>query len=170
MLTWFSSIGNWTNCTKLTGDKQGTPSGLTPCTAPQVIIQNKLPTIHICLSPSLSLGSSALSSASSELGYSTTMATVLETFTLPRCSALRSRALSPMVSSLASSPAARLGLPQFRGLKVVPTRSAGSVSSGSSSRVARRRGAIVCEAQETAVVGQYRKLYISRLLVHCRFF
>ncbi|GMN44835.1 hypothetical protein TIFTF001_014027 [Ficus carica] len=80
------------------------------------------------------------------------MATVLETFTLPRCSALPSRALSPMAISSASSPAARLGLPQFRGLKVAPTRSAGSVSSGPTSRVARRRGAIVCEAQETAVV------------------
>ncbi|EXB51369.1 Thioredoxin M4 [Morus notabilis] len=82
------------------------------------------------------------------------MATVLETLTLPRCFALPSRGLSPMATSSASSLVARLGLPQFRGLKVaqsLSTRSVGSVSSGPSSRVGRRGGAIVCEAQETAV-------------------
>ncbi|KAM6584568.1 hypothetical protein CsatB_011570 [Cannabis sativa] len=79
------------------------------------------------------------------------MAAVFETLTVPRCSALPSRALSPIATSSASSLAARRALPQVRGLKLTPTRSLGSVSSAPSSRITRRGGLVVCEAQDTAV-------------------
>ncbi|PON32229.1 Thioredoxin [Parasponia andersonii] len=81
------------------------------------------------------------------------MATVLETLTLPRCSALPSRALSPISTSSASSLASRRGLPQFRGLKLTSTLSLRSLSSAPSSKLTRRAGFVVCEAQETAVSG-----------------
>ncbi|KAJ0101097.1 hypothetical protein Patl1_04622 [Pistacia atlantica] len=75
------------------------------------------------------------------------MAAVLECVSVPRASA--SPAVSPakLSSSSVSSISARRRLPQFKGLKVVPTRSFGS----SSSLKLGRGGRIVCEAQETAV-------------------
>ncbi|KAL5572973.1 hypothetical protein UlMin_022570 [Ulmus minor] len=80
------------------------------------------------------------------------MATVLESVAIPRCSALPSRGVSPVVASSVSSPFGGRGLPQFRGLKVAPSLSARSlVSSGRSSRVARRGGLIFCEAQTAEV-------------------
>ncbi|XP_031254365.1 uncharacterized protein LOC116112365 [Pistacia vera] len=80
------------------------------------------------------------------------MAAVLECVSVPRASA--SPAVSPakLSSSSVSSISARRRLPQFKGLKVVPTRSFGSVSHRQSSSLKLGRGGrIVCEAQETAV-------------------
>ena len=81
------------------------------------------------------------------------MATVLESVTIPRSYAIPSSTMSPITSSSVSSLSGRRNsakLPEFRGLKIRPssvTRSLGSVSS----RLVRRSGGIVCEAQETAV-------------------
>ncbi|KAK9268870.1 hypothetical protein L1049_000635 [Liquidambar formosana] len=83
------------------------------------------------------------------------MATVFESLTVPRSSALPSSAFSPIVTSSVSTLSGRRNsgkLPEFRGLKIRPssaTRSSGSVSP--SLRLGRRRGGIVCETQETAV-------------------
>lgn len=80
------------------------------------------------------------------------MATVLECVTVPR--AAPSPACSPakLSSSSVSSISARRRLPEFKGLKVVPIRSHGSVNHGQNSSLKLGRGGrIVCEAQDTAV-------------------
>ncbi|XP_050371215.1 uncharacterized protein LOC126789163 [Argentina anserina] len=80
------------------------------------------------------------------------MATVLESFLVPRSSALPSAAHSPIADSSVSSITGRLGLPNYSGLKVSSalrtSRSAGSLSYGPARR---RRGLTICEAQDTAV-------------------
>uniref|UniRef100_A0A2N9ENA3 Thioredoxin domain-containing protein n=1 Tax=Fagus sylvatica TaxID=28930 RepID=A0A2N9ENA3_FAGSY len=80
------------------------------------------------------------------------MATVLESLTVPRSSALLpSFTRSHIAASSVSSLSARR-LPLFTGLKVKQSftaRSLGSVTS--SSRLARRGGLVVCEAQDTAI-------------------
>ena len=85
------------------------------------------------------------------------MATVLESLTVPRSSALLpSFTRSHIAASSVSSLSARR-LPLFTGLKVkqsITARSLGSVTS--SSRLARRGGLVVCEAQDTAIEGQDR--------------
>ncbi|KAF5460962.1 hypothetical protein F2P56_020797 [Juglans regia] len=78
------------------------------------------------------------------------MATVLESLIVPRASTLPSLTISPIA---ASSFSARR-LPRFGGLRARPSfsiRSFGSVSPIPSSRLARRGGLVVCEAQDTAV-------------------
>lgn len=86
------------------------------------------------------------------------MATVLECVAVPRASP--SPAFSSpakLSSSSVNSISGRRKLAEFKGLKVRPVRSFGSVSQGPSSRFRLRRGAqIVCEAQNTAVEGQNR--------------
>lgn len=82
---------------------------------------------------------------------------MLECVSVPRASV--SLAFSPvkLSPSSVSSISARRRLPEFKGLKVFPTRSFGSVSySQSSSLKFGRGGRIVCEAQETAVDGEDR--------------
>ncbi|KAL6199173.1 hypothetical protein ACLB2K_028959 [Fragaria x ananassa] len=80
------------------------------------------------------------------------MATVLESIVVPRSSALPSASLSPIAASSVSSRTGRLGLPHFTGLKVrsalQTSRSVGSLTYGPARR---RRGLVVCEAQDTAV-------------------
>lgn len=86
------------------------------------------------------------------------MATVLECVAVPRASA-SSVFSSPakLSSSSINSISGRRKFAEFKGLKVRPVRSFGSVSQGSSSSFRLRRGAqIVCEAQETAVEGPNR--------------
>ncbi|KAB1216583.1 Thioredoxin M4, chloroplastic [Morella rubra] len=81
------------------------------------------------------------------------MATVLESLTVPRLPTLPSPTLFPIAASSVHSLSARR-LHRFRGLKVRPSlaaRSFGSVSPITSSRLARRGGLVVCEAQDTAV-------------------
>ncbi|XP_059662631.1 uncharacterized protein LOC132308541 [Cornus florida] len=81
------------------------------------------------------------------------MAGVLETLTVPRTSVIPSATLSPIANlSVCALSGSRksIKLPEFRGLKIQSTSSSRSVAS-SSSRVVRRGGRIVCEAQETAV-------------------
>ena len=77
------------------------------------------------------------------------MAAVLETITVPRASALPSSSLAPVAGYSFSGPRSSVRFPQYRGLKIQPTRS--SVSTSSSSKVVPRGGRIVCEAQNTAV-------------------
>ncbi|CAI9088650.1 OLC1v1023046C1 [Oldenlandia corymbosa var. corymbosa] len=77
------------------------------------------------------------------------MAAVLETLTVPRASAaLPSASFAPIAGS---SFTIRVRFSEFKGLKIQPTRSS-SLTSSSSSRLARRGSKIVCEAQDTAVV------------------
>lgn len=78
------------------------------------------------------------------------MAAVLETLTVPRASNFPAIS-SPSVCSL-SGHRSSIKLPKSTGLKIQSVRVTGSVSS--SSRLVRRVGRIVSEAQETAVVGQ----------------
>ncbi|XP_054814816.1 uncharacterized protein LOC129315256 [Prosopis cineraria] len=81
------------------------------------------------------------------------MATILEPIAVSRSSSLPSATFSPITASSAL-PGHRTSakLPHYSGLKLRPiaiTRSAGSLNS--SSRIARRGGRVVCEAQDTAV-------------------
>ncbi|CAK9183017.1 unnamed protein product [Ilex paraguariensis] len=80
------------------------------------------------------------------------MAGVLETFAVPRASAMPAVSFFPIFSSSVFTLSGRTRssrLPDFRGLKIQSTRSSASVSSNS--RLVRRGGRIVCEAQETAI-------------------
>ncbi|XP_059661520.1 uncharacterized protein LOC132307707 [Cornus florida] len=83
------------------------------------------------------------------------MAGVLETLTVPRHAGLPAASLAPISSSSISALSGScksVNLPEFRGLKIqsrYSSRFMGSVSSRS--RLVRRGGRIVCEAQETAV-------------------
>lgn len=87
------------------------------------------------------------------------MATVLECVTVPRASAFPVISPAKRSSSSISSISSSRGFLEFKGLKVRPTRSFGSVSKGSNSSLRLRRGGrIVCEAQETAVKGENGKL------------
>ncbi|KAK9209245.1 hypothetical protein WN944_001609 [Citrus x changshan-huyou] len=81
------------------------------------------------------------------------MATVLECVAVPRASASPIFSFPAKLSSSSiNSISGRRKFAEFKGLKVRPVRSFGSVSQGSSSSFRLRRGAqIVCEAQETAV-------------------
>ncbi|XP_062011316.1 uncharacterized protein LOC133727933 [Rosa rugosa] len=84
------------------------------------------------------------------------MATVLESIVIPRSSALPSPTLSPIAASSVSSLTGRRELPHYSGLKVSSAlqtaRSVGSLSYGPASGLARRRrGLVLCEAQDTAV-------------------
>ncbi|GFP90217.1 hypothetical protein PHJA_001165600 [Phtheirospermum japonicum] len=79
------------------------------------------------------------------------MAAVLETLTIPRASAILSAPLAPVAgSSVSRRGSTRFS--EFRGLKIRSARSLASVSSRS--RLDRRGGRIVCEAQETAIEGE----------------
>ncbi|KAL5736306.1 hypothetical protein ACOSP7_030768 [Xanthoceras sorbifolium] len=80
------------------------------------------------------------------------MATVLECIAVPRVSAFPTYSPTRFSSSPVSSISAHRRLPEFKGLRTIPTRSFGSVSQNqsSSSRLG-RGGRIVCEAQDTAV-------------------
>ncbi len=83
------------------------------------------------------------------------MATVLESIAVPRCSALPSSGFPSLASSPVCFLSGRRGsarLPEFSGLKIQPSLASRSVASvGRSSRVGRRVGGFVCEAQDTAV-------------------
>ncbi|XP_034679126.1 thioredoxin 1 [Vitis riparia] len=83
------------------------------------------------------------------------MATVLDSLAVPRSSALPSSAFAPIASSPVCFLSGRRGsmrLPEFSGLKIQPSLASRSVAAaGRSSRVGRRVGGVVCEAQETAV-------------------
>uniref|UniRef100_A0A5B7AYT9 Thioredoxin domain-containing protein n=1 Tax=Davidia involucrata TaxID=16924 RepID=A0A5B7AYT9_DAVIN len=83
------------------------------------------------------------------------MAGVLEIITVPRAAGFPAATLSPISSSSVSAVSVRrksVKLPEFRGLKIQSSSSACSLRSvSSSSRLVRRGGRIVCEAQETAV-------------------
>ncbi|KAK6157398.1 hypothetical protein DH2020_011646 [Rehmannia glutinosa] len=76
------------------------------------------------------------------------MAAVLETLTIPRASAIPSASLAP-VAGFSVSRRSSLRFSDFRGLKIQSARSSALISSRS--RLDRRGGRIVCEAQETAV-------------------
>ncbi|KAA8523896.1 hypothetical protein F0562_010319 [Nyssa sinensis] len=81
------------------------------------------------------------------------MAAVLETITVPRAAGFPAATLAPIASSSVSALSARrksINLPEFRGLKIQSSSSTRSLGS-TSSRAIRRRGGIVCEAQDTAV-------------------
>ncbi|XP_028779922.1 uncharacterized protein LOC114739188 [Neltuma alba] len=83
------------------------------------------------------------------------MATIIEPIAVSRSSSLPSATFSPITaSSISSLPGPRTSakLPRYGGLKLRPiatNRSNGSLSS--ISRIARRGGRVVCEAQDTAV-------------------
>lgn len=84
-------------------------------------------------------------------------AAVLETLTIPRASSFPAAAASfpPIAGSAVCALSGRrssVKLPESRGLRIQSARFSGSVSL-SASRLVRRVGRIVCEAQETAVVG-----------------
>ena len=85
------------------------------------------------------------------------MATVLDSLAVPRSSALPSSAFASIASSPVCFLSGRRGsmrLPEFSGLKIQPSLASRSVAAaGRSSRVGRRVGGVVCEAQETAVEG-----------------
>ncbi|KAK4369161.1 hypothetical protein RND71_012953 [Anisodus tanguticus] len=78
------------------------------------------------------------------------MATVLETITVPRASALHSPSLAPVAcSSFSGALRSSVRFSEFSGLKIQRTRS--SVSISSRSQIIPRGGRIVCDAQNTAV-------------------
>lgn len=86
-------------------------------------------------------------------------AAVLETLTIPRASSFPAAAAAACFPPIAGSAVCALSgrrssvkLPESRGLRIQSARFSGSVSL-SASRLVRRVGRIVCEAQETAVVG-----------------
>ncbi|KAF6142009.1 hypothetical protein GIB67_037977 [Kingdonia uniflora] len=86
------------------------------------------------------------------------MAAVLESITIPRCSAFRSSNTSPslmMASSVSSISSTRKssGLSEFSGLKLQLGYQKSAVASAMSKkvRVVRRGDGAVCEAQETAL-------------------
>ncbi|KAL3638389.1 hypothetical protein CASFOL_017760 [Castilleja foliolosa] len=76
------------------------------------------------------------------------MAVVLETLSIPRASAISSSSLAPLAGSSVSHRGS-IRFSEFRGLRIQSARLSSSVSSRS--RLDRRGGRIVCEAQETAV-------------------
>ncbi|KAL8131475.1 uncharacterized protein LOC141711616 [Apium graveolens] len=83
------------------------------------------------------------------------MAVMLENLTIPRATGFPAATLSPIVGSLSVSPISNrrevIKLPESRGLKIASRRSTGSLSYNNS-RLVRRSGRIVAEAQDTAVV------------------
>lgn len=86
------------------------------------------------------------------------MATILESVTIPRSSVIPRAALAPgRASSVSALSSGRnsVRLPENRGLKI-QTRFVSRNSARGSLRqsIVRRRGGIVCEAQETAVEGK----------------
>lgn len=85
------------------------------------------------------------------------MAVVLDSLAVPRPSVLPSSAFPPIASSpVCFLPGSRglARLPDFSGLKIQPGLASRAVASASrSSRVGRRVGGVVCEAQDTAVEG-----------------
>ncbi|KAM7498709.1 hypothetical protein LguiA_023123 [Lonicera macranthoides] len=78
------------------------------------------------------------------------MAGVLETFTVPRSSGFPAAYLAPIATSSVSRRYS-VKFPKFRGLKIQSPPSSASVNLSSRSRIIRRGGRIVCEAQDTAV-------------------
>ncbi|KAM7460490.1 hypothetical protein LguiA_035512 [Lonicera macranthoides] len=80
------------------------------------------------------------------------MAGVLETLAVPRASSFPAASLAPIAKSPThGGRPSSVKFSEFRGLKILSSRSSGSASSSSSSRLVRRGGLIVCEAQDTAI-------------------
>ncbi|KAI3525161.1 hypothetical protein L2E82_02414 [Cichorium intybus] len=80
------------------------------------------------------------------------MAGVLETLTVPRASSLSAASMSRVASSTISwlsVPRNMVNLPESRGLKIQSFGTSASVSLRS--KLSRRGGRIVCEAQDTAI-------------------
>ncbi|XAR68340.1 Protein-disulfide reductase [Bertholletia excelsa] len=81
------------------------------------------------------------------------MARVLENLSVPRASGFPAATLAPIGSSSVCALSGgwkSVKLPEFRGLKIQSSSASSSRGSGNW-EVGRRRGRIVCEAQETAV-------------------
>ncbi|OIT01778.1 PREDICTED: uncharacterized protein LOC109226649 [Nicotiana attenuata] len=79
------------------------------------------------------------------------MAGLMETIAVARASALPSVSLAPVAGSSFSGRRSSVRFSEFKGLKIQQTRSS-SVSFSSFSKSVPRRGGIVCEAQDTAVI------------------
>ncbi|XP_009625390.1 uncharacterized protein LOC107825796 [Nicotiana tabacum] len=75
------------------------------------------------------------------------MAGLMETIAVPRASVLPSASLAPVAGSSLSCRRSSVRFSVFKGLKIQQTRSFSSFS-----KSVPRRGAIVCEAQDTAVL------------------
>lgn len=82
--------------------------------------------------------------------FSISMAGLMETIAVPRASVLPSASLAPVAGSSLSCRRSSVRFSVFKGLKIQQTRSFSSFS-----KSVPRRGAIVCEAQDTAVLGLY---------------